>query len=804
MIKRKFDNYIRIFFTVFLSTLLILLPDMLKHDGYFIFYGDYALQQIPFNYHVSQLIRDGQTGWDWMTDLGTDLTGSYSFYLFGSIFFWILSLLPARIIILAMPLMLAFKTGIAAVTSYAYISRYVKKEISAFFGALMYSFSGFQMFNVVYFHFHDVTALFPLLLLAFDSLVKEKRKCCFALVTAVMAFTNYFFFFGQVVFVLLYFTVCCIKKEIKFSWKMLGLIAFESLIGVSMAAVLLVPTFMFVSSGSRVSDILSGNDILSYSDNSIVPRIIQSAFLIQDIPSSGKLIVSELNENNWASVSLYLPVFTVTGVSVYLKKYRKNVISTVLTICVIAAVIPVLNSAFYMFNTSYYARWFYMPVLFMCIATAICIDEGEDLLYGIKIQGIALIILCIISLLPKKIPVDAQDLTVVMDRNYEPQKEMKLFAMSETPVIFWQSIAFSVVFLLVLYVYDTDFRNNEKKLEKFSWILLLLIVITNMLYVKDCSAVLKKYDYKEQALEYIPELNDDEEFFRIHELKGMSTNFNYMWGLLPCTSFHSIVSRESEDFYYNVQGRKRMMNGQYTEDDYPVFGLLSVKYIFNRSTGDDLNVENYPAHINGFDLFNKQGYYYIYENQHFVPMGFMYDYCIDKDALENYLDDNVSDEDRYQYKKLIMMRALVLDEEGKNKYSQYISDIPMDMLDNLDENTYAEDCSERSLQSCSDFEYDSGGYRADISTEKNGLVFFSVPCSDGWRATVNGKSVAPIKAHYGLTAVPVDKGDNHIEFAYETPGLKTGCVISAVSVSFFALYSFYLLCKRKTRSEDSL
>ena len=43
-------------------------------------------------------------------------------------------------------------------------------------------------------------------------------------------------------------------------------------------------------------------------------------------------------------------------------------------------------------------------------------------------------------------------------------------------------------------------------------------------------------------------------------------------------------------------------------------------------------------------------------------------------------EENILDEDRYQYKKLIMMRALVIDKEDKEKYKDYISDIPAEML----------------------------------------------------------------------------------------------------------------------------
>ncbi len=48
-----------------------------------------------------------------------------------------------------------------------------------------------------------------------------------------------------------------------------------------------------------------------------------------------------------------------------------------LIVCIFMALVPVLNSAFSMFNTAYYARWFYMPILMMALATAVSIEDTE-------------------------------------------------------------------------------------------------------------------------------------------------------------------------------------------------------------------------------------------------------------------------------------------------------------------------------------------------------------------------------------------------------------------------------------------
>ena len=142
-----------------------MLPFMALEDGYFIYYGDYNAQQIPFYNLANDAVRNGQFGWNWFTDLGSDLTTSYSFYLISSPFFWLSTILPRSLVSYSLPVLLALKHGFASLTAYIFIRRFVRSKEAALTGALLYSFSGFQIFNIFFNHFQDVTAFFPLMLI---------------------------------------------------------------------------------------------------------------------------------------------------------------------------------------------------------------------------------------------------------------------------------------------------------------------------------------------------------------------------------------------------------------------------------------------------------------------------------------------------------------------------------------------------------------------------------------------------------------------------------------------------------------
>lgn len=72
-------------------------------------------------------------------------------------------------------------------------------------------------------------------------------------------------------------------------------------------------------------------------------------------------------------------------------------------ICGICACVPILNSAFYALNGSYYARWFYMPILILAMMTAYSLDNRQiSWKQGIRICFGFLAAFGLISLLPTK------------------------------------------------------------------------------------------------------------------------------------------------------------------------------------------------------------------------------------------------------------------------------------------------------------------------------------------------------------------------------------------------------------------
>ena len=70
------------------SAAIVFVPFIIYNGGVFYYYGDFNVQEIPFYQMIHSQVRDGDIGWNHLTDLGTDTLASYSFYLMGSPFFW--------------------------------------------------------------------------------------------------------------------------------------------------------------------------------------------------------------------------------------------------------------------------------------------------------------------------------------------------------------------------------------------------------------------------------------------------------------------------------------------------------------------------------------------------------------------------------------------------------------------------------------------------------------------------------------------------------------------------------------------
>ena len=85
----------------------------------------------------------------------------------------------------------------------------------------------------------------------------------------------------------------------------------------------------------------------------------------------------------------------------------------------------------------------------------------------------------------------------------------------------------------------------------------------------------------------------------------------------------------------------------------------------------------------------------------------------------------------------------------------------------------------------------------NISVDQNKMLFFSIPYSEGWSATVNGETVEIQKANVGFMAIPITEGENHVVLKYRTPWLLPGILVSGVTFVTYITVVIVLRVKQK-------
>lgn len=99
--------------------------------------------------------------------------------------------------------------------------------------------------------------------------------------------------------------------------------------------------------------------------------------------------------------------------------------------------------------------------------------------------------------------------------------------------------------------------------------------------------------------------------------------------------------------------------------------------------------------------------------------------------------------------------------------------------------------------------YVNGGtVKGTFVNKTKGVLVLNIPYSDGWKAKVNGKPQAIIKANGAFSGLLLEPGKYNIDLEYQTPGLMIGAIISAFSVCI--ILALYLLNKRRTNKKLAL
>ena len=765
-----------------LTAAIFFLPFYLLDGGFFHYAGDFNSQQISFYRYMNGFVKGAgypdsafagapHNTFSWATDLGSGVMNAYSFYLYGSPFFWLSVLLPQSWLPYMMVPLLVLKFGVAGGGAYLYLRRYVKNANYAVLGACLYALSGFAVYNVFFNHFVDVVALFPYLLWALDEAIYENRHGLFAFWVAVNLLNNYFFFVGQVIFLCIYFVCKLSARDFRLTGRKFGHLLWESVLGVAMGCLLLVPAVLSLLQNPRTIDLSSGWGFLTYAKVQQYLAILLSWILPPDSP----YLTSVWSEGviKWTSMTAYLPLCSLAGAMAYWRSRKADSKKRIVAVCAVCALVPVLNSAFYALNSSYYARWYYMPILILAAMTVNALEDPEiDL--DAPARGIGWIMLA--TLVFAVVPV-RDDTT-----------ETWSFGVLKNPGQFFAVLGFGLLGLMLYRYLCGKWRQDSRFVQRMTAAVLVFACVFTMVHIgigkfgqwhtdsdlveQDTNALLLKDD--------LPEGDYRIDTYKIHDNIGM-------WLDKSCLQYFGSTAAPSILSFYPGLGVKRDVRSEPEIANYALRGLLSVEYLITtpekRESFEDEADE-------GWTYLGDLDGYALYRNDNYVPMGFTYDYYVTEATYETSIKTLRSN---------LLMRALVLEDEDVEKYSSYLTELSEEMLNDLHYDSYTQDCANRRAHSCSVFQMNNAGFHAEITLDKANLVFFSVPYDDGFTAYVNGEKADILQVDEGLMAVLCPAGASSIDFVYQAAGLSASRVVTAVVIPVWAVYVAYFV-RRKRRS----
>lgn len=781
--ENKTINYYLLSFIVgTLLSLSFFLPFIIFDKGYFLYYGDFNVQQIPFYQTVHDAFRNGEFFWNYKTDLGVNLIGSYTFYLIASPFFWLTLPFPSNVVPYLMGPLLILKFGCLSLSSYIYLKRYVKNPNLAVMGSTLYTFSGFSIYNIFFNHFHEAMIVFPLLMAAIDKYMYEKKKGIVFLAVFASCAINYYFFVGQIVFVVLYWVFRTIFGSLELTIKEFIVLIFESILGLLAASIILLPSILAVIQNPRVNNFYTGWSALLYGNGQRYIHIIECFFFPPDIPARPNFTPN--SGAKWASLAAWLPMFSMSGVIAWLQIRREHWLKKFLAALFVISLVPILNSIFQLFNAAYYARWFYMLTLMTSLATIMALQSSKTD-WGRSIKWTVLITLSIA--LPIGLMINTED------GNFR-------LGLMDYPDRFWIYVLISLIGLLVISILMSVYKNDKKKMIQYLSVSLYLIIFFYSTYIV---ALGKTQSYNTHGF-IIPHcLNGKENFTikdtdncRVDVYNGMD-NQAMFWQFPTIQAFHSVVPGSIMEYYQSI-GVTRDVGSRPEVKYYGIRALTSCKWLFDYAGDNNFfggELQNSPQ-MPGWTYYDNQNGFDIWENRYFIPYGFSYDKFVSIEEFNETPEYN---------RNLLMLKAIVLDEEQIKRHSDILVNINNGESIEYTKSAYFADCVSRKNESCSYFSYDKFGFSAKFenNTDRDKLVFFSVPYESGWAATINNEQARIEKTNIGFMAVRVPASKiSDIRFNYLSPGLKLGSIISLISVILFFVY--ILISKKLDKSIGEL
>ena len=778
-----------------------------------ILHVDMYHQYVPFTAELQEKLKTfGSPFFSWNLGLGSDFLATYAYYL-ASPLNLILGILPRGALIEGMTFLIAIKVAISSLAEYLYLSHLHKRDHVVFLlPSLFYAFSGFFCAYYWDIMWLDPVALFPLILLGMERLVKEKRFGLYVVTLSLAIWSNYYISIMICIFLVFWFFLTLPELSPKGKRLMAVLrMGVFSCLSAGISAVLILPEIAILGiSGSGDNHFPTS---LEFYYNPL-EGLTRGFFDVPVTTTEGKL------------PNIYCGVFALFLLVLYLlnknipakKKIKRLLLLAFLWLSFMTNVLEFIWHGFH-FPEGLPARQSFLFVfLLLSLATdAFMHMQGNDR-FDICVGAFGVTALCAL-------------LYVVVPEELFDRKGAIL------------TILFLVLFIL-LYVFV---RKGKPRLRGIGMLLLLLSTV-----VESASNFAMTGLYTTSRTDYLEDVEDirplaamqkelDPGFWRMEKYERQMKDENLLSSYPAASMFSSLINIDVADLFHAI-GMEGGKNYYCYNGATPLFSaILSTKYFLT----DDLNNDD-PSRVK----LAENGCWSLYENRYALSPAFLVDpslrsipegeTSIDRinafaravGAAEDLLEyGGVATSDGKEAKVTVdtdsrlfaeventsIPRIFVKKNGNTTEFSKtthhYLLDLGYlkagemvsvrasnDEPVTLDWYRVNPEALERAYALLAKDQLTvtsvcDTGFSGTIQTDRDGLLAFGIPAEDGWNVYVDGKLKEKETFLDALLAIPLEVGYHTVEIRYQTPYFVEGLIITLLSIAILIL--IYFMDKRR-------
>lgn len=584
-------------------------------------------QQVPFYRDGWEKAHSNQfVFWSWNNMQGADYYGSNLFYYIWSPFFRIITLFPKSWIPQMMLVMNILKMAIGA-TLFATFIRVLgyKKWYSIVIGGLLYGFSGPMIINIFFNHFNDFFAFFPLLLIASEYYLKQKKRIWLSLAIGFLGIINpYFIIFTFIIFAI--YLIARWHMLYPFTWKGFWLEVLAGIIYISLGfaiALFVILPFAFQSSYSPRTEKFA--DIKVFIDaygpfSVLISFVVMFTSLPNFIFPPSQIQTSQPFYNisvQWQSLSIYigsLPLLLLPQMKNFTSKRTFRILKYTGLLIIFLLITPFFNNIVALFTSITY-RWSYLVIAFLIIPTIHIIEHFDQVnLQRVKKSSMLLSLLMLLCIaLP-----------------------MLLGIRSYNSSTMFSSFIIRIVIPTFIFLAITVYILISEKLKKYRWCLLILLTFaqssaSTAIYVANNSAMtenvisnseLQKRQTRADIIDQIVsenKINRLQERFWIDEFSQtdfsqFAFNHSLYYNVNNQLVYHSLYNSSTNDYYNLTHAFDENMTfwARNVELNQVYFDNLNINYIITQNPNPNFIPSQFTK------IATKEtslGKYFLYQNK---------------------------------------------------------------------------------------------------------------------------------------------------------------------------------------------